>query len=50
MFKDGMLKFKTYEELEAELRDAKDEIEKLGRICEEKDAKITELRYAHGSC
>lgn len=42
MFKDGMLKFKSYEELEAELHDAKDKIEKLGCICEEKDAKITD--------
>lgn len=42
MFKDGMLKFKSYEELETELHDAKDEIEKLGCVCEEKDAKITD--------
>lgn len=35
---------KTYGELKAELIGAKDEIEKLGKILEEKDAKITELR------
>lgn len=35
---------KTYGELKAELIGAKDEIEKLGKILEEKDATITELR------
>lgn len=44
MVKDGMLTFKTYEELEAELLGAKDEIEQLGKILTEKDATITELR------
>ena len=46
MVKDGMLTFKTYEELEAELLGAKGEIERLGKILTEKDATITELRCA----
>lgn len=46
MVKSGMLTFKTYEELEAELLGAKDEIERLGKILTEKDATITELRCA----
>lgn len=44
MVKDGMLTFKTYEELEAELLGAKGEIERLGKILTEKEATITELR------
>ena len=35
---------KTYEEIEAEILGAKDEIERLGKILAEKDATITELR------
>lgn len=49
MFKDGMLKFKSYEELEDELLDAKAEVEHLGNIITEQDAKITDLRTARDS-